>query len=198
MAGKGHVHSIYVEIDSSISIYSQVEEGSIGWLLIPNSFFNLSNCLIHYSHPADLSAKYPPGGVAIETQNAMDGENHNVEFALYGFSPGTYRRRLRVTSGGKVMQDYIVLLKINPAKISKSFDVCLSGSRAVKKVEIANPYPTEKTFRIHGSNQPGLGIRQPAITLPPVSAGKIEVELSGAIGKFLVFINGNPNEKKNF
>lgn len=189
--GRGQIHSIYLEIDSAISIYSQVEEGSIGWLLIPNSFFNLSNCLLHYSHPADLSAEYPPGGVSIETKVAPgEEENHNVEFALYGFAPGSYRRRLRVTAGGRVMQDYLLLLQINPAKISKSFDVYLSGARAVKKVEINNPYPTEKVFRIHGSKQPGLRIRQPAVTLPPVSASKIDVELSGAIGKFLVFING--------
>ena len=165
-------------------------EGSTGWLKLERTFDTVPNCLLHYSHPSDLHNLYPHEGVRLDDDKSPSSDE-KFEFAIYGFAPGSHRRRIRITAGDHVLQEYLVLLKVVAAKVSKSFDLFLSGARATKKIEIHNPYPTRKTFLLHSKRDcTGLRILQSSITLEPMSQRKVDIEFSGATGKFLIFING--------
>lgn len=84
-------HSVYISIQSAVALQARVQEGSIHWLKIPNSYWDVSHCNLHYSHPIDIPAAVPKEGVSLSDQ---DFENSPfVEMRIYGNFPGDHRRQ---------------------------------------------------------------------------------------------------------
>ena len=50
---------------------------------------------------------------------------------------------------GDVIEDILLLLDIDPVRISRSFDITLGGIPSTRKIEVANPYSEERTFYLH-------------------------------------------------
>ena len=95
-------------------------------------------------------------------------------------------------SGDHLLQEFLLFLQVAPAEITKEFNLYLAGGRAVKKIEISNPYDREKIFRIHSAKSSGNSVRvlHNRVRVPAISTTKIDVEFSGTQGRFVIFVNG--------
>ena len=51
-----------------------------------------------------------------------------------------------------MIEDILLLLDIDPVRISRSFDITLGGIPSTRKIEVANPYSEERTFYLHTRN----------------------------------------------
>ena len=98
---------------------------------------------------------------------------------------------LRVTqSTGEVVEDILLLLEIEPVRISRSFDIDLGGQPGKRNIEISNPYAEEKHFHIHTSKTGGVRVKLSDICIDAKKSVFIEIQMSGKLGRHLVFITG--------
>ena len=95
-------------------------------------------------------------------------------------------------TGDRLLQEFLLYLKVNPAEITKEFNLFLAGGRAVKKIEVSNPYESDKIFRIHSAKSNGEAVRvlHQRVKIQALSKQKIDVEFSGSEGRFVIFVNG--------
>ena len=102
-------HSVYICIQSAVALQARVQEGSIHWLKIPNSYWDVSHCNLHYSHPIDIPAAIPKEGVSLSDQ---DFENSPfVEMRIYGNFPGDHRRQGIILCGTMILFYNMIFIK---------------------------------------------------------------------------------------
>ena len=102
---------------------------------------------MHYSNPDDFQQSRSAGDLRpIE----INSNQSPAEFCVYGFEAGSFRRHIRLCDiNGDVIEDILLLLDIDPVRISRSFDITLGGIPSTRKIEVANPYSEERTFYLH-------------------------------------------------
>ena len=105
---------------------------------------------LHYSNPDDFQQSRSAGDLRpIE----INSNQSPAEFCVYGFEAGSFRRHIRLCDiHGDVIEDILLLLDIDPVRISRSFDITLGGIPSTRKIEVANPYSEERTFYLHTRN----------------------------------------------
>ena len=167
---KVHMHSISVELRSGMVLHKQLMEGmTLNQISIQilSGFDRINNCLgtlgwirlpvlgeekftLHYSNPDDFQQSRSAGDLRpIE----INSNQSPAEFCVYGFEAGSFRRHIRLCDiHGDVIEDILLLLDIDPVRISRSFDITLGGIPSTRKIEVANPYSEEKTFYLHTRN----------------------------------------------
>lgn len=164
---KVHIHSISVELRSGLVLHKQLMEGSVilvrvrswprtiflsriilgtlGWIRLP--VLGEEKFTLHYSNPDDFQQSRSAGDLRpIE----INSNQSPAEFCVYGFEAGSFRRHIRLCDiHGDVIEDILLLLDIDPVRISRSFDITLGGIPSTRKIEVANPYSEERTFYLH-------------------------------------------------
>ena len=135
--------SMLIQIDIAKVVHYQLREGASTWV----GLFNLPldrPLELHYSRPNDFN--FGDGGVE-ESLRLVD-DHHQI--CLYGFEPGSFRRHMRIfDSHGVMLDQFLVLLEIEPIRISRSYDIQLNDRPGRRRIEITNPYEEEKLFKLH-------------------------------------------------
>ena len=119
--------------------------GTLGWIRLP--VLGEEKFTLHYSNPDDFQQSRSAGDLRpIE----INSNQSPAEFCVYGFEAGSFRRHIRLCDiHGDVIEDILLLLDIDPVRISRSFDITLGGIPSTRKIEVANPYSEERTFYLH-------------------------------------------------
>ena len=122
--------------------------GTLGWIRLP--VLGEEKFTLHYSNPDDFQQSRSAGDLRpIE----INSNQSPAEFCVYGFEAGSFRRHIRLCDiHGDVIEDILLLLDIDPVRISRSFDITLGGIPSTRKIEVANPYSEERTFYLHTRN----------------------------------------------
>ena len=122
--------------------------GTLGWIRLP--VLGEEKFTLHYSNPDDFQQSRSAGDLRpIE----INSNQSPAEFCVYGFEAGSFRRHIRLCDIHEdVIEDILLLLDIDPVRISRSFDITLGGIPSTRKIEVANPYSEERTFYLHTRN----------------------------------------------
>ena len=194
-------HSIKMTIQAAVSLGSQtLDQGTFKYMSVPFQIPISGRPTFHYSHAIrnmnirncdealPIVQDYPKFGVYAH----CPGNLRSIKTAFRRLFTYFYRRMLRITNSGSVMQNYIFHLDVQPPKISKEMELYLKGSKNVRKrVALHNPYNQPKTFKISSSCAKNAIVTRPDIQLGADENGKIELIFSGVTGKYYIFINGN-------
>ena len=133
-----------------LSGYARINNfsGTLGWIRLP--VLGEEKFTLHYSNPDDFQQSRSAGDLRpIE----INSNRSPAEFCVYGFEAGSFRRHIRLCDiHGDVIEDILLLLDIDPVRISRSFDITLGGIPSTRKIEVANPYSEERTFYLHTRN----------------------------------------------
>ena len=140
------IHILFQILSGHPRIYNF--SGTLGWIRLP--VLGEEKFTIHYSNPDDFQQSRSAGDLRpIE----INSNQSPAEFCVYGFEAGSFRRHIRLCDiHGDVIEDILLLLDIDPVRISRSFDITLGGIPSTRKIEVANPYSEERTFYLHTRN----------------------------------------------